>query len=403
MIFDFCGKRPKADNLNMPKVLLVDDEPSIRLTMGEFMKRAGYSVVTAADYDSAVVHEAEDLDVAVIDINLPGKSGIQLLQKLCAAEVYVPVIMITGEPNLSVIPEIVRSGAYDFIAKPIVKDVLLNAVGRAAEKKRLTDEKRRLEQEIKRYAEELELRVEERTAELIETHKRLVHQERIAALGRAAAQVAHEVKNPMAGLLLYSLHLKSKADKFGESEAALVDKIVDTINHLNRRVEQILNFARPVSLTLRPGDLNQIINHVLELLHPQLTANKVEVRFSPNQHSATAMIDESSLRGALMNLVLNAIEAMPQGGTLSIAIDQTGETLRLEITDTGPGISEEEAKNIFEPFYTTKAQGLGLGMPYAGKIIEQHGGTISLKSRVGEGTTICISLPPAKKEVHDAS
>ena len=104
-----------------------------------------------------------------------------------------------------------------------------------------------------------------------------------------------------------------------------------------------------------------------------------------------------------MNLVLNAIEAVPQGGTLSIAIHQTDEALRLEITDTGPGISDEEAKNIFEPFYTTKAQGLGLGMPYAGKIVEQHGGTISLKSRVGEGTTICISLPPASKEVHDAS
>ena len=244
--------------------------------------------------------------------------------------------------------------------------------------------------------------MEERTAELIETHKRLVHQERIAALGRAAAQVAHEVKNPMAGLLLYSLHLKSKADKFSESEAALVDKIVDTINHLNRRVEQILNFARPVSLTLRPGDLNQIINDVLELLHPQSTANTVEVRFSPDQQTATALIDESSMRGALMNLVLNAIEAMPHGGTLSIAIDQTDETVRLEIADTGPGIGEEEAKNIFEPFYTTKAQGLGLGMPYAGKIIEQHGGTISLKSRVGEGTTISIALPAAKKEVHSA-
>ncbi len=164
---------------------------------------------------------AEDLDVAVIDINLPGKSGIELLKKLCSAEIYIPVIMITGEPNLSVIPEIVRAGAYDFIAKPIVKDVLLNAVARAAEKKRLTDEKRRLEEEIKRHAEELEMRVAERTAELVETHKRLVQQERIAALGRAAAQVAHEVKNPLAGLLLYSLHLKSKIEQlFGKRNFA---------------------------------------------------------------------------------------------------------------------------------------------------------------------------------------
>ena len=386
----------------MPNVLVVDDEPSIRLTMGEFLKRAGYSVSTAADYESAALHNTEDFDVAVIDINLPGKSGVQLLQKICAADVYVPVIMITGEPNLSVIPEIVRAGAYDFIAKPIVKDVLLTAVARAAEKKRLTDEKRRLEEEIKSYAEELETRVAERTAELVETHQRLVHQERIAALGRAAAQVAHEVKNPLAGLLLYSLHLQSKAEKFSESEASLVNKIADTINQLIRRVEQILGFARPLSLSPRPGDLNRIVNDVLELLRPQLTANKVEVRMSPDRNRATVMLDEASMNGALLNLILNAVEAMPKGGTLSITTEAIDETLRLEITDTGRGISEEEAKNIFEPFYTTKEQGLGLGMPYAKKIIEQHGGLISLRSQPGEGTTIYVTLP-AQQEVGDAS
>lgn len=385
----------------MPNVLLVDDEPSIRLTMGEFLKRAGYSVFTAADYDSAVVHKSEDLDLAVIDINLPGKNGIHLLQRLCNSENYVPVIMITGEPNLSVIPEIVRAGAYDFIAKPIVKEVLLNAVGRAAEKKRLTDEKRRLEQEIKRYAEELEIRVQERTAELVETHKRLVTQERIAALGRAAAQVAHEVKNPLAGLLLYSLHLKNKAVNFSESEILLVDKIVDTINHLNGRVEQILGFARPVNLTLHRENLTEMINDVLDLLRPQLTANKVEVHHSMNP--AFAMFDDSSMRGALMNLMLNSIEAMPNGGSLSIATHQIDEALQLEISDTGPGISEEDAKKIFEPFYTTKEQGLGLGMPYAKKIIEQHGGAVTVDSRLGKGTTIRISLPAVKKEGAGAS
>ena len=386
----------------MPNVLLVDDERSIRLTMGEFLKRAGYSVLIAPDFDSAAMLKAEDLDVAVVDINLPGKNGIQLLQRLSSADAYVPVIMITGEPNLSVIPEIVRAGAYDFVAKPITKDVLLNVVGRAVEKKRLTDEKRRLEDEIKRHAEELETRVAERTAELVETHKQLVAQERIAALGRAAAQVAHEVKNPLAGLLLYALHLKGKATNFSESEIYLVDKIVDTVNHLNNRVEQILGFARPVNLNVRSENLNAIINDVLELLRPQLAANKVEARLSVGQE-AYVKVDQSSVRGALMNLILNAIEAMPQGGVLSITAEQTGETLRLEISDTGRGIAEEEAKKIFEPFYTTKPQGLGLGMPYAKRIIEQHGGTISLSSRPGDGATISIALPAAEQEAGHAS
>jgi signal transduction histidine kinase len=384
----------------MPNVLLVDDESSIRLTMGEFLRRAGYSVSVEPDYDRAARHKAEDLDVAVIDINLPGKSGVQLLRDLSDSEVYVPVIMITGEPNLSVLPEIVRAGAYDFIAKPIVKDVLLNAVARAAEKKRLTDEKRRLEEEIKRHNEELEMRVAERTAELVETHKQLVAQERIAALGRAAAQVAHEVKNPLSGLLLYALHLKSTATNFSENEISLVDKIVNTINHLTSRVEQILGFARPVNLTMTRGDLNQIVADILELLRPQLTANKVEVRLSPAKEGAYAMLDEASLRGALMNVILNAIEAMPDGGVLSINVEQTDEVLQLEIADTGSGIDEEQAQKMFEPFYTTKDQGLGLGMPYTKKIIDQHGGTISLSSRLGKGTTISIVIP--RKEVDDA-
>jgi len=384
----------------MPNVLLVDDEASIRLTMGEFLKRAGYSVLLEPDYDRAVRHLAENLDVAVIDINLAGKSGIQLLHKLSSSDVYVPVIMITGEPNWSVLPEIVRAGAYDFIAKPIVKDVLLNAVARAAEKKRLTDEKRRLEEEIKRYAEELETRVAERTAELVETHKQLVAQERIAALGRAAAQVAHEVKNPLSGLLLYALHLKSTATNFSENEINLLDKIVKTINHLNSRVEQILGFARPVSLTTHDGNLNQIVTDILELLRPQLTANQVEVHLSLAEEGAHAMIDEASMRGALMNVMLNAVEAMPDGGVLNISVEQADETLRLEIADTGSGIGEEQATKIFEPFYTTKEQGLGLGMPYSKKIIDQHGGAISLSSQLGKGTTITIVIP--RKEVDDA-
>jgi len=371
--------------------------------MGEFLKRAGYTVLSAADYESASMVKAEGIDVAVIDINLPGKSGIELLKTLCCLEIYIPVIMITGEPNLSLIPEIVRAGAYDFIAKPIIKDVLLNAVTRAAEKKRLTDEKRRLEEEIKRHTEELEMRVAERTAELVETHKRLVQQERIAALGRAAAQVAHEVKNPLAGLLLYSLHLKSKLGDSAKSEAELVDKIVDTINHLTDRVEQILGFARPLNLKRSSGNLNRIVHHVLELLQPQITANKIDVRLSLSEHASSGMIDESSMRGALMNLILNSIEAMPNGGRLSITSDLADDTLRLEIVDTGRGVSEEEAKNIFEPFYTTKEQGLGLGMPYAKKIIEQHGGAITFDSKLNEGTTISVTLPAERKDVDDAS
>ena len=156
----------------MPKVLIVDDEPSLRLTLAEFLRRDGFAVLTVADaaQASALFESGEDVDVAVVDINLPGRSGIELLRELSGREPYVPVIMITGEPDIAHLPEIVRAGAYDFLAKPVLKETITRVVARAAEKKRLSDEKRWLEGEVRRHAEELERRVAERTAELAAAH-----------------------------------------------------------------------------------------------------------------------------------------------------------------------------------------------------------------------------------------
>lgn len=506
------------------KVLLVDDEPSIRLTMAEFLKRAGYEVLTASDGDQAdALIRSTDIDIAVIDINLPRRNGIELLQVLSQRQPRVPVIMMTGEPNLSQVPDIVRAGAYDFLSKPVVKDTIIRTVARAAERKHLSDEKHRLEREIKKDAEELERRVEERTAELAEAHSflnlvldssteyaivavgidhcitlfnrgaehlfgyaadealgrlprelfldvtpdglnvfreclseadavgryqtemhlhrsdrsefvaavvvtpirapdrrqlgylcvihdlttareaeaslrqmqsRLAHQEKIAALGRSAAHIAHEVKNPLTGLLLYSMHMKSKlAHKLNESELALADKVIETVNHLINTVEQIMSFARPLNLTRREVNLTAVVANVLQLLEPQMTAGNVEKHVRLDEAGLCGQFDESSIRAALINLILNAVQAMPEGGRLDVTTGRGVASLQLEITDTGVGMTEEQVGQIFEPFYTTKSQGLGLGMSYAKRIIEQHQGTISVESRLGVGTRIRVDLP----------
>jgi len=383
----------------MFRVLLVDDEPSLRLTLTEFLKRAGYEVIAAPDFPRAMMVGRESYDVAVIDINLPGRSGIELLHEINSRESFVPVIMITGEPNLSVIPEIVRAGAYDFLAKPVVKEVLLKAVGRAIEKRLLRAEKQRLEEEIKQRAADLEVRVAERTAELIEAHDRLAHSGKVAALGRVAAQVAHEVRNPLYGLLLYTTHLKDElTGKLTVEEAELFDSMIDTINQLTSTTEQILDLARPVRLALRPVKLNSLVGAVLKLLNLQISAHGIKVEFDQCEENPTAMLDEACSRSALLNLLLNAVEAMPTGGTLTITTGVNGENLSLVIQDTGSGMTEERIKKIFEPFNSDKAGGLGLGMPYAKKIIEEHGGNIRVESLLGEGTQVCISLPAEKHQ-----
>ncbi len=153
----------------MPRILLVDDEPNIRWTMSEFLKREGYEALVASDAESALaIFSENEIDVAVVDIILPRKSGIRLLEELHNRNPDLPIIMMTGEPNISQLPEIVRAGAYDFLTKPVTKEVLLKSVARACEKKRLHDEKSGLEREVAQHAGRLEVAIAERTAELVE-------------------------------------------------------------------------------------------------------------------------------------------------------------------------------------------------------------------------------------------
>jgi signal transduction histidine kinase len=236
--------------------------------------------------------------------------------------------------------------------------------------------------------------VDRKQKRLVAAHQQLAHSEKVATLGRVAAQVAHEVRNPLAGLLLYSEHLKSKIDgKLPDADAQLIDKIIKTINNLTATTEQILNFARPVTLAPKRVDLNGVAQDVIQLLSTEITAHAIETRLELDSAPVAGMLDEPAIRAATLNLVLNAVQAMTAGGCLTLSTSTSGQKLMMGIRDTGPGMTAEQIRQIFEPFNTTKTRGLGLGMPYAQKIIQQHGGQIVVESSPGNGTQVKIELP----------
>src|ERR1044072_6596435 len=229
---------------------------------------------------------------------------------------------------------------------------------------------------------------------LAEANQQLAHREKVATLGRVAAQLADEVRIPIARLLLYSEHLKGKIDgKLPNGDAQLIDKIIDTINNLTATTEQILNFARPVTLAPRKVDMNEVARDAVELLSTEIAAHSIETKLDLSSSPVAGILNEPSIRAPTLNLVLNAVQPMPAGGHLKISTSNSDGKLLMLISDTGSGMSPDQIRQIFEPFSTTKSRGLGLGMPYAQKIIQQHGGQIVVESQPGKGTEVRIELP----------
>ena len=256
---------------------------------------------------------------------------------------------------------------------------------------------------------------------------RLRRAENLASLTTLAAGVAHEIKNPLGSISIH-IQLIQKALKasrsacedadVGRGPAArgkfarekpvqsapfdLIDKYLGVVNEeidrLNRIVVDFLFAVRPMDIELREGDLNALIQELVDFVRYEMEAAKITCDLRLAKDLPEIRYDERYIKQALLNLVKNALAAMPSGGTLTIKTEKSGDEVRLVVADTGIGIPEENLPKIFEPYFTTKESGSGLGLTLVFKIIKEHRGEISVKSKEGEGASFTISLPVPQKE-----
>ena len=402
----------------MAHILVVDDEKSIRITVGEFLRADGHEVELAEDADKALAALKEgDFDVVVSDIILPRVTGVELLKRIRVAAPRVQAILMTGEPTVETAAEALRAGAFDYLFKPIAKDAILKAVANAAKLKATDDERRRLEEENQEYQANLEQLVEERTAELRETNrhleealktvaatqKQVVQQERLRALGEMASGIAHDFNNTLTPIMGYSELLLMNPEMFEDREnvTRLLETILAAAQDASNVVHRLREFyrTREQADLFRPVNLNQVVKQVITLTRPrwqgQAQETGVDIRVQP-ELGEVALIrgDESELREVLINLIFNAVDAMPAGGTLSLRTRQDGPEVVVEVADTGEGMDEETRQRCLEPFFTTKGdKGTGLGLATTFGVMQRHEGTIEIHSEKGKGTTISLRLP----------
>jgi two-component system sensor histidine kinase HydH len=218
--------------------------------------------------------------------------------------------------------------------------------------------------------------------------------ERLATVGNLAAAVAHEIRNPLNAVSMGIQRLRAEFEPAERDEyRRMVDLVQGEVRRLNGIVEEFLSLARPIQLRPELVPVAALLDEIRELVEPQARQAGIELEPALPPSLPDIRADRDRIKQVLLNLVLNAIEAMPTGGRLTLGATASSAALTLMVTDTGSGIPPELLPRVFEPYVTTKTRGLGLGLAIARRIVEAHGGRIEAESQVGQGTSFRITLP----------
>lgn len=249
------------------------------------------------------------------------------------------------------------------------------------------------------WGKTLEQKVEERTQELRMTQEQLMQSEKLASLGKLAAGVAHELNNPLTGVLTYASLLYEDARE-DDPDREDLKVIIDETKRCRGIIRDLLEFARQGQPMKRRCNIETVVDNTLAVLKYQATFQDIEIVRKYTPDLPPVEVDTDQMQQVFMNIIMNAGDAMPAGGTLTIetALSSAADNLKISFTDTGTGIEEVHIPRLFDPFFTTKTvgKGTGLGLAVSYGIIRRHHGTINVRSKLGQGTTFIITLPSSR-------
>jgi signal transduction histidine kinase len=370
-------------------ILVIDDEADILDVMSLTLSDEGYRVTTAPDGTTGLeLCRKTPPKIVITDIRMPGIDGITVLKEVKRLDPDIEVIVCTAFAEMDLAVQALQFDASDFITKPVSNHSLSLALARA--KDRYTSRKK-----LQDYAKFLERQAADQA--------QILHQDKMMSLGRLAASVVHEINNPLSGILNYS-RLMSKILKTGPLKKERADKftkylaLIETeTERCSQIVSSLLAFSRKAPPAVGPVRIQEILQKCTSLSLHKLELQNISLTTSIQPNFPAIQADANQLQQCIINLIFNAIDAMPTGGSLGIACHYRADKTQVSIavTDTGAGISEANLPHIFEPFFTTKHEGYGVGLGLATVygIIEHHNGRIEVNSRPGDGTTFIITLP----------
>lgn len=413
------------DELLGMRILIVDDEPVNIALLEDVLQLSGYTQLESTSDSRRVRQLCQERrpDLILLDLNMPNMDGFAVMKQLSQdfdPTDCVPILVLTADIGLETKRRALSVGATDFLTKPFDHvEVLLrikNLLRTRHQHLQLSDQKQLLEDTVRERTSELR----QTLAQLREAQGQMVVQERLSALGSMTAGIAHDFNNVLSLILGYSemlTHSLQRPDGV-QTAAPLLKTIINAAQDAAKMFTRLRQFYRPADQghALQPLDLNALVEQAVALTRPRWHGQAlgqgvtVDLRTELAPGLPLLVADAAELREMLTNLIFNAVDATAAPGgtvTLSTSASEDGQTIYLEVADTGVGMSEETRRRCLEPFFTTKGQkgtGLGLAMVYG--TMQRHGGSIALESAPGQGTTFTFMLPvrsaapePVKAEV----
>ena len=406
------------------RILVVDDEEPVRNLFAVCLSEQ-YDCTTAGSANEALERLAEDTYALVIsDVMMPGRNGIELLREITSRYPETAVIMVSGVDRSQRVRDALSLGAADYLIKPCELDVLMIAVERALERRRLQCTAKKYKADIEKQNKELALRA----AELQRLQAQIIHSEKMASVGQLAAGIAHELNNPagfiygnmdnlkdlLAGVqdlliayenvdlpgnlapLVKAIKIRINYDKLMDDLDSIVSDCCEGAERIRDVVQNLRLFSRLDEAELKQVDLHEGIDSTIRLLSQYYTSGRVVLH---RDYADLPLVScyASQLNQVWMNLLGNAAQAVSGKGEVRITTSLEANWAVIAIRDSGCGIPQDLLPRIFDPFFTTKpvGEGTGLGLSISYGIIERHGGTLTVESTAGSGTTFTVRIPTA--------
>lgn len=388
----------KLSDTNIPVVIIDDDRNILELTSLILSKNGFQPFVASRANEGFELVSRHSPAVVLLDYMMPEIDGLSALRRIKSSFPDTCVVILTGKGSEEVAVELMKNGASEYILKPFNNRNLVERLKNVVKIREIELHNRELQKqqeqllyEIEQWNLELLKRVREKSEALHNAQEEIAQSEKLAALGYLSAGMAHEIRNPLNSIALFVQLMRQTTTEPEQLEHHA--KILKEVDRIDSIIRKLLDTSRRNRVISSNVQIDQVIDSAIEAFSPQIEAGKIQVERQYHCIPPPITADPTELEQIFTNLFLNALDAMSRGGSLAIELFEKERRVVVRVSDSGSGIAEDVLPNIFDPFFSTKSRGTGMGLPVAQRIARMYEGSMEVESSSPEGTTFRLEFP----------